>query len=90
MLCFRCEHRAKFLEGGGQPRCECGDIEKSNIGCYMFKPCKPIIMEKQEGDPRPSHGGPLLGARMNAKGLDDNCVLALSKNGALIWRDKNV
>ena len=24
-MCVRCEHRARFLETGAQPRCECGD-----------------------------------------------------------------
>ncbi len=66
MLCFRCEARAVFLETGSQPRFECGEITKSNIGCYMFKPCKPIIMKRDKGDPRPAHGGPMMGARMSA------------------------
>lgn len=49
MLCFRCEHRASFLETGSQPRFECGNIENSNKGCYMFIPCRPVVMKKKQG-----------------------------------------
>lgn len=84
MLCFRCEHRAKFLETGHGPRYECGVIENSNIGCYMFMPCKPVIMTKNKGDKRPAHGGPMLGARMSAMGLVKDCHLELT-DGWLHW-----
>ncbi len=85
MLCFRCEHRAAFLEGGGRPRSECGDVKTSKIGCYMYKPCKPVIMEKIKGDPRPAHGGPMMGARMRATGLAEDCKLNISGSGWLYW-----
>ena len=87
MLCFRCEVRASFLEGGMQPRMECGDIKNSKVGCYMFKPCKPVIMKKASGDPRPAHGG-YIGARMYAIGLADNCVLVNTTKGWLAWAEK--
>ncbi len=83
MLCFRCEHRATYLEGGARPRCECGNIEDSKVGCYMFKPCYPVKMERAENDPRPEHGG-YLGARMRVKMVVKDAELKL-KDGWLHW-----
>lgn len=65
MLCYRCEHRAKYLEEYSKnkysdkdihiprPRFECGNIESSVMGCYMFKPVQPINIKPREGDDRP-------------------------------------
>ena len=83
MLCFRCEHRASFLETGSQPRFECGNIENSNKGCYMFIPCRPVVMKKNKGDNRPAHGG-YIGARVSAIKLAEDCHLELS-DGWLHW-----
>ena len=83
MLCYRCEHRASFLEGGRRPRHECGVIETSKIGCYMFKPCYPVRMERDEGDIRPAHGG-YIGARMHALGVVEDAELVLI-DGYLSW-----
>lgn len=66
MLCFRCEHRAEFLSSGRRPRFECGQIESSNIACYMYTPVRPVVLARlhsKEEDPRPSHGG-YFGCRM--------------------------
>lgn len=52
-LCFRCEYRAKFLEEGHGPRMECQTSESSVMGCYMFKPVKPICVKPRKGDERP-------------------------------------
>lgn len=52
-LCFRCEHRALFLENGHRPRCECGDIESNKMGCYMYRPVRPVTLGKKSDDPRP-------------------------------------
>lgn len=52
-LCFRCEYRAQFLESERQPRFECGMIESSVMGCYMFQPVKPISIKPRNGDNRP-------------------------------------
>ena len=87
MLCFRCEHRARFLEDGVRPRFECGETARSNIGCYMFTPCRPIVMSKVEGDPRSAHGG-YFGARMRAERIADDCVLINTKKGWLAWTPK--
>ena len=52
-LCFRCEHRASYLEMNYRPRFECGIVESSVMGCYMFQPVKPICIKPREGDNRP-------------------------------------
>ena len=52
MLCFRCEHRAKFHEAGHAPRHECSLINSAVSGCYMFKPVKPIVIKHRKGDDR--------------------------------------
>ena len=66
MLCYRCEHRVRYLEEYNKnkyskkethiprPRFECGEIELSINACYMYIPVKPIILEKTyKDDPRP-------------------------------------
>lgn len=65
-LCFRCEHRARFFETGIRPKSECGDIEKSKMECYMFKPVKPVILKKDKKDKRPQFGSWLFTARSSA------------------------
>ena len=52
-LCYRCEHRAFFLETGSGARFECSQPEMSVMGCYMFQPVKPICIKPREGDSRP-------------------------------------
>lgn len=69
-LCFRCEHRARFLEGTGRPRHECGSIEVAKFRCYMYKPVLPVILENDKNDPRPGYGG-YFGCRQTAIGLAD-------------------
>jgi hypothetical protein len=64
-MCFRCEHRARFLETKTwQPRAECGDVDKSKHSCYMYKPVEPVILQVQKGDKRPVGGPALIAARM--------------------------
>ena len=62
-LCFRCEHRAKFLEEGSRPRYECGEIEESKFSCYMYKPVRPVVTAKLGDDKRPKYAGSLFSAR---------------------------
>jgi hypothetical protein len=88
VICYRCEFRAVFLEKGHGPRSECKDIEHSNIGCYMYRPCMPVVMKRNEGDKRPAHGGPMMGARMSAVKIADDCVLINTKNDWLTWVPK--
>ena len=59
MLCFRCEHRSRFLEAGCRPRYECGDVKSSKAGCYMYMPVLPAVWEPDadKGDLRPIGSG---------------------------------
>jgi hypothetical protein len=68
-LCFRCEHRASFLEAMREeyqprPRYECGDIESSKWCCYMYKPVQPATLKVRDGDERPAFAGAMISARM--------------------------
>jgi hypothetical protein len=51
-LCYRCEHRATFKETGYAPRSECKS-EISVMGCYCYKPVKPLVIKPRKGDKRP-------------------------------------
>ena len=70
-LCHRCEYRARFLEAGHGPRCECKDVGHAVCGCYMYRPVQPVVLAPQEGDKRPVQGGWMISARMRAAGLLD-------------------
>jgi len=50
-MCFRCEFRAQFHEVGHAPRYECG-TDSSYVGCYMYKPVAPVVLEPNKGDKR--------------------------------------
>ena len=71
MLCYRCEHRAKYLEmvqergkeKSHAPRCECQDTNASVYSCYMFKPCMPVVLAPNEGDTRPRFAGAMISSR---------------------------
>lgn len=58
-LCFRCEHRAHYLETGKGPRCECEEATKAVDNCYYYAPVKPCMLKWTDGDRR------LLGAGLN-------------------------
>jgi len=72
-LCFRCEHRARFLEDqlAGEkhcrrPRCECGDVSTARYSCYQFRPVSPVVLARlkpTEEDPRPRFAGAMLSCR---------------------------
>lgn len=56
-LCYRCEHRARYLEAGRRPRCECGMTDTAKYSCYMYKPVRPVVLSKTDpADPRPPAG----------------------------------
>ncbi len=69
-LCFRCHHRARYLETGGQwePRCECGDVGHAVYSCYMYRPPVPLLLVRDKGDRRPAGGPWMFSARMHAVG----------------------
>jgi hypothetical protein len=67
-LCYRCEHRAGFLEKGHGPRCECGDVLKAYTCCYMFQPVMPVVLEPaRKSDPRPLLGPPCIAGRVRLR-----------------------
>jgi hypothetical protein len=70
-LCFRCEHRAEFLENGFKPRFECGMEKMASSGCYMFMPCKPVAVAPSDGEKRPIFGPWMIAGRVRAQGLVD-------------------
>jgi len=76
-LCFRCEHRAEFLENGFKPRFECGMEKMASSGCYMFMPCKPVAVAPNSGEKRPIFGPWLIAGRIHAQGLVDHERLRL-------------
>ncbi len=78
-LCYRCEHRAKFLENKTHPRYECGCIERAVYSCYMYEPCCPIILKKLQGDRRPVSSGWMISARMQAVDIAEAKLKIISK-----------
>lgn len=62
-LCYRCEHRACFLEKGHGPRCECQEPSRAVCSCYMYMPVIPVITEANKGDKRPIAAGWMISAR---------------------------
>lgn len=92
-LCFRCESRALFLEGKGQPRCECGDSTRQVCSCYMFRPCKPVVTieHKYSKIRRPRFSSPMLSSREQGVELYDGQLYVLKINNkkvCILWKLK--
>jgi hypothetical protein len=90
-LCFRCEHRARFVEFNARfpnstqaprPRYECGEPNASKHSCYMYQPVRPVILAADTGDKRPQLGPAMIAARMHALGFPAEIKLA-----AIQYRD---
>jgi hypothetical protein len=69
MLCYRCERRARFLEG--KPDCDfryqCKNPTASIGSCYQYIPCYPVVtIPDRPGDKRPRFGPALLSSREQA------------------------
>jgi len=87
MLCNRCEHRAVFIEKSQRqkidksvhvprPRFQCGNTEMSLIGCYMYRPVRPVVFIKSDpDDPRPLFGPAILSSRFRAIRIAQNIEL---------------
>ena len=102
MLCFRCEHRAKYLTAKSKgevycprPRMECGDINTSKYICYMFKPCFPIITKpSNSNDKRPRFAGAMLSSReevvrvMEREEIELTAIYDKNNEVALGWKVK--
>jgi hypothetical protein len=100
-ICHRCEYRAQYLETGHAPRAECGWVDKSKYGCYMYKPVLPVVMERDEeeeeitkayGVERPSFGPAAFSARMHFVRLPEGEMELTGRkiDGGLLvyWRPK--
>ena len=81
-LCFRCEHRADFHETQARPRYECGDVEQAVCGCYMYKPVRPVVLERDEGDPRAVADAPIIAARAHGVAIASGDYI-MRKSGGL-------
>jgi len=101
MLCFRCEHRAAFLQAElegihpPRPRNECGEPLTSKVSCYMFIPCLPIITAPEcKGDKRPRFGPSFIASReqavrlMSREELECYAIFTDRDEVALGWRTK--
>ena len=90
-LCYRCEHRAQFNESERRPRYECGDTKMSVCGCYMYKPVRPVILEKDKDDIRPQFGPQMISARSRFKGVADSRLSIVEQDGGkvLYWTPTN-
>jgi len=96
-MCFRCEHRAKFLENGSRPRYECGEVDSTKFACYMYQPVKPIKLSKDENDPRPQFGGYMFTSRSHVSDTEPDLKAKLQeyKDGNVVYwvpdkKDKNI
>jgi len=89
-LCYRCEHRARFLETGVRPRYECGNTESSNYACYMYRPVMPVLLKKQKEDTREQFAGWAFSARSEAVGMPDMELSVKHQDGGslLYWKPK--
>ncbi len=79
-LCQRCEHRACFFEYGHAPRSECKDIESAVMGCYMYKPVRPIVIKPRENDTRPMSLG-ILSCRVERVNVKPELDLIANEHG---------
>lgn len=105
MLCFRCEHRAKYLElllkskldsetYAYGPRCECKSSTGSVSSCYMFEPCKPVVtVPAYTDDKRPRFAGAMLSSREQFERVLENVKLEViyheGNEVAVSWTSKD-
>jgi len=89
-LCYRCEHRARFLETGERPRYQC-KTDGAAWSCYMYKPVKPLIMARNKGDRRPMFSGIAFSARSHAIGIakGEYQVIKQGKGKAIFYMPKS-
>jgi len=91
-LCYRCEHRAQFLENGPRPRYECGEIQTSKIACYMYRPVKSVVLARDKDDERPQFGPPIIASRSYFVRIADEMELSLDRlnkdESILYWKPR--
>lgn len=77
-LCFRCERRARALETGSGPRCECSNFTEASYSCYMYLPTLPAITAPRDNDDkRPRFSMPMLSSREKIVGIPDKDNMVL-------------
>lgn len=87
-LCFRCEWRARYLETGSGPRCECGMTTRSSYSCYMYTPVRPLIITANEKDKRFPLWPWMLSARCHTVGIANVFLTASIIKGKKRSEDK--
>ena len=95
-LCHRCEHRVEYIERKyiseddehiHTPRAECGDAKNSKYSCYMYRPVRPLRLNKDsKEDKRPQFGPTLMSSRSYALEIPE-MELKLNKR-TLYWEPK--
>ena len=85
-LCFRCEHRASFLETGTAPRYECKNVKDAARICYNYNPVRPCTLKYPnfsgkygEINRRRIPRGGLAGARMEFDSIAQ-CKMAMKNH----------
>ena len=87
-LCFRCEYRARYLETGSGPRCECGMTTRSSYSCYIYTPVRPLSITANEKDRRFPLWPWMLSARCHSAGLANVFLTAKIIKGKRRSEDK--
>lgn len=68
-ICHRCEYRVRNIEDGSQPRMECGDKDLSKVGCYMYRPVSPVVLEPDKGEKRSMTAPTMIRGRSHGIGI---------------------
>lgn len=92
-ICYRCEHRAKYMESQIAPRFECQQPQSSVCSCYMYTPVKPVILAVNKGDNRPQFTGAAFSARSHGVCVAEEVVLKLktySNGNVIYWVPKEI
>jgi len=86
-LCYRCEKRARYLEDGHAPRCECADVNRAVYCCYAYRPVKPVVLARAPGyEDRPRFSPGMICARERAvRVYDGEYAVADVKDGSVIY-----
>lgn len=86
-LCHRCEHRAAYHETGHGPRFECGGAW-SVCSCYMYTPCKVVVLKRNTGDKRSVAAGTMVRARSHGVRLEDWPVCVRNGKRGEYWMER--
>jgi hypothetical protein len=59
---------------------ECGEVKSSKIGCYMWRPVSPVVLERDAGEKRPMTAPEFLRGRSHGVGVAA-CDLVFNEAG---------